>query len=155
VYIGPGTAVRDYSVKFDRAVREAFSRWQRGAGIPVAFDIVRDSTTAEVKVRWIERFRTLERTGQADVAWNPGGWLVHGTLTLATHTHDGWRLSAEAVYAVALHEIGHLLGLGHSDDPRDLMYPTTSVSDLSARDRLTASLLYSLPAGPVTDPVGF
>ena len=155
VYIAPGNDVPGYSVAFSRAVHEAFRRWQRGSGIPVAFDVVRDSSAAEVKVRWIERFRNLERTGQADVAWNSGGWLTHGTLTLATHTHDGWPLGADAVYAVALHEIGHLLGLGHSDDPSDLMYPTTSVSDLSARDRWTASLLYALPPGPVSDPPGY
>ncbi len=150
VYLGAGAA-RGYTPRFGRAVADALSRWQRGSGIPVAFQSVRDSGAAEVVVLWIERFTDAERTGQAHVVWSGGGWLSRGTLTLATHTHNGWPLSPEDVFAVALHEIGHLLGLGHSDDRGDLMYPMTSVRDLSARDKRTASLLYALPPGSVRD----
>lgn len=147
VYL-PGQGPAGYVMGFDRVVREAFTRWQRATGIPVHFLFSRDSAGAEVRVRWIEKF-PMQRAGQADVVWNQYGWLVRGTLTLATHTHDGWPLTEEAIYTVALHEIGHLLGLGHSDDPRDLMYPSTSVQDLTGRDRQTAALLYALPPGRV------
>ena len=81
-----------------------------------------------------ERF-PIRRAGQADITWNRGGWITRGTLTLATRMRDGMPLSDDAVYTVALHEIGHLLGLGHSDDPHDVMYPTTEVHDITARDR--------------------
>jgi len=47
---------------------------------------------------------------------------------------------------------GHLLGLGHSDQPEDVMYPTTTVHDLTNRDRRTAGLLYALPPGSVKQP---
>jgi hypothetical protein len=150
VYLPEGGAA-GYSVAMGQAVEEAFSRWQRGSRIPVQFRIVRDPANAEVSVQWIEKFDS-RRTGQADLTWNTAGWVLKGTLTLATHSHNGWPLPADAVYTVALHEIGHLLGLGHSDQPEDVMYPTTSVHDLTNRDRRTAGLLYALPPGSVKEP---
>jgi len=53
----------------------------------------------------------------------------------------------EDVRLVALHEIGHLIGLDHSSDSTDLMYANTKVRDLSARDVASAVLLYELPPG--------
>jgi hypothetical protein len=150
VYLPEGGAP-GYTVDMGRAVEDAFSRWQRGSSIPVHFRFVRDSAGAEVVVRWIERFDS-RRTGQADLMWSSRGWLLKGTLTLATHSPSGWLLSAGAVRTVAVHEIGHLLGLGHSDDPQDVMYPTTTMHDLTLRDRRTAGLLYALPPGSLKEP---
>ena len=145
VFIHPGDG------ELRRAAEQAFGRWERVGAIPVTFTFVRDSATAEVHVRWVRTF-PIRRTGQADVVWNRDGWLVKGTLTLATHAKNGWALPRDVVYTVALHEIGHLLELGHSDRPDDLMYPSTSIHDLTARDRSTARLLYSLPPGPLRNP---
>lgn len=145
VYL-PEPALRGYSVAMAHAVRNAFARWERVGDIPVSFLFVPDSSRAEVKVRWIESFET-ERAGEAAIVWNQRGWVLNGTLTLATHTHHSRPLSPDAVNTVAMHEIGHLLGLGHSDDPRDVMFPTTDVHDLTLRDRRTAQLLYAIPPG--------
>jgi len=145
VYFVPAK-VRGYSPDLRDACRAAFVRWERVGGIPARFLFVNDSTDADVMVRWIERF-PLRRAGQADIRWDRAGWIVRGSLTLATHTSEGLVLPEDAVYTVALHEIGHLLGLGHSDDPQDVMYPTTSVHDITPRDRHTARVLYGVPPG--------
>jgi predicted Zn-dependent protease len=48
---------------------------------------------------------------------------------------------------VATHEVGHLLGLDHSKDSTDIMYPTAKVRELSDRDARTVILLYQLVPG--------
>ena len=133
------------------AVRDAFDRWERTGAIPVRFVFVTDSASADVHVRWVGSF-LARKTGQADVVWDGGGWLTAGALTLAVLDDSGSLLPPEGVRTTALHEIGHLLGLPHSDDPNDVMYPITRIRDLTTRDRRSAGLLYALPPGPVKDP---
>ena len=70
-------------------------------------------------------------------------------LALATHSpsNPDYQLASEQVLLTAAHEMGHALGLPHSDSQRDVMYPTNTARSLSSRDFRTLDALYELPNG--------
>ncbi len=141
----PPTTVANFQPAFLDAVRSAFQRWQE-AGVPVRFNLDADSSSAEVRVQWRIQFEG-ERSGQTDLQWDDDGHLTGGVVTLATFDAKGQPFAPDDVRVLALHEIGHLIGLDHSPDPGDIMYPQPKVRDLSPRDIRTASLLYDLSPG--------
>lgn len=149
VWIGDGGTSEGWDPLFPRAVRDAFDEWA-DAGIPMRFTYVRDSASADVHVHFVERFsqgisgRTI---WSRDEAW----WLVGGQIELALLHPRGDAITMPQLRAIALHEIGHLLGLDHVEDPAHIMAPRVRAYELSDADRATVRLLYSVPAGSARD----
>jgi hypothetical protein len=144
VYIPPGT-VANFRPDFLDAIRTAFRQWEQ-VGVPVSFDVNADSGRAEVTVRWKVQF-DIDRTGQTDLEWNQDGHILKAVVTIATFDPKGRSLDTDDVRAVALHEVGHVLGLDHSPDSTDLMYARGTTRQLSDRDIRTVTLLYQLSPG--------
>jgi hypothetical protein len=146
VWIDSNSTIGGTMTGFPAAVREAFSEWA-ATGIPLRFTYVNRPGDADIRVRWTDH---LERkTGSTTWKTDRRGWLTSADITLATHVGSGDALDARGMQAIALHEVGHALGLSHSDDGHDIMAPLVRVTELSQADRSTMKLLYSFNAGRV------
>ena len=147
VWIQPETPTSDFSVGFPDIVRDAFEEWT-ATGIPLVFTFVGDSSKADIHVTWIDRFDE-QISGKTLWAHDEDWWIVEANIVLAIHHRGGEPLDSSAVRAIALHEVGHLIGLDHTSDTANIMTPKVRVKELSEADGATARLLYTLPPGKV------
>jgi hypothetical protein len=138
-----------YAPRMSGYVREAFSHWE-SLGLDLHFEFTSDTLGADMLVKWISRF-PIDRTGQTDLTWDQFGRVQRAVITLAIADGRGRTLPSTALLSVAIHEVGHSLGLPHSSLTSDVMFPEPRITELSPRDRHTALLLYQLPAGSVKD----
>jgi hypothetical protein len=142
VWIAPGEDIPLWHDANRMMVRDAFHQWT-SAGAPVRFSFVSDSSRADVRVIWSDSL-TDGRAGQVTRWADSNGWLRSAVIEMSTRNLAGTAQDSMTMRAVALHEVGHLLGLEHSHDDRDIMAPWVTAQQLTARDRRTMLTLYDV-----------
>jgi hypothetical protein len=147
VWIQAPVPVRDWNDDYRTEVRNAFLEWNE-LRLPVRFAFLADSARADVHVTFIDRFAE-PISGRTKWARDDDWWITDADIVLAAHHRSGVPLDPDAMRAMALHEVGHLLGLDHTDDATSIMAPKVRVRALSSADRATVRLLYALPPGGV------
>lgn len=130
-------------------IRKAFERWQAVSNNFITFKYTMEKDKADIRCYFPSRIE--RKCGVSNVAaWHSfkfeNNLIKFSDIKFAKVTCQKTLYSPETIYATALHEIGHSLGIsGHSTNPSDLMYPVSSKkSDISENDMRTLRLLYSI-----------
>lgn len=135
----------------------AFKEWQ--SYVSPIFESTSDINQAAIVIRFMsdgdsdlpEPFGT----GTLAYAFFPSGESAGIYADIYFNDIENWQESHSStginLFKVAVHEIGHALGLGHSDNINDIMFPSYQPNDsvLFSQDTIQSlQTLYSAPASP-------
>ena len=148
VYVETSSTIPGFDARYPQMARDVFAEWSI-AGFPLRFTFIYDSSTADMTVRWRERFGPEEgqRIGVTERTQTSAFLIARANVAIANHDSAGRPLSATTVGGILRHEIGHALGLNHANDASSVMYRESATSTIGVSDRATLRLLYLVPAG--------
>jgi predicted Zn-dependent protease len=133
VYIDNENLPPHYNPSYYAQIEKALQYWEEGGNgklnyTPV-FKIV-DSENADIRITWVENLEKNESApagvGGYTTPQIENGRFVHVDMVLGVGDYKGtnWiQYDDETMLVLAKHELGHALGLEHSNDKQDIMYP--------------------------------
>ena len=143
---------------YQGSIQWAFQQW--ASVTPLTFTQVADSQATDIRIGFgILNTPSTGVIGQTDLRWTGAGNLVPDEVVrledpnqfaLIPNGSGGYSYSGTlaTLQQVALHEIGHALGLAHASDPNAVMYGSVGASNqtLDATDIAGIQSLYGAPA---------
>jgi hypothetical protein len=158
VYISIAGYLPNWQPENVQLVKSAFAEWQHALHNRLIFMFVKDPNRADMIVQWWDIVQPDAERGACGLnrvmTW--GKYIAQNDIYIALRHATGLPFRPEQIYATALHEIGHSLGIReHSDNPADIMAPAVSATiHLTQRDINTANMIYAHKAD-YTNPPGY
>lgn len=146
---------------YQNLIRAALAAWQAVANI--SFVEVADSAQAQLRFGWDAidgAFGTVGQAQYSGVNRDNAPYFSINHAEVRFDTAERWTTDRNYsandktnFFAVALHEIGHAIGLDHTDDTSTIMYPmVTSLHSLGGGDIAGIQALYGAKAAPAPEP---
>ncbi|GAC1342951.1 MAG: hypothetical protein NVSMB18_17890 [Acetobacteraceae bacterium] len=147
---------------YQTVVRSAIARWEGVTDL--TFQQVADGTPGvDIRIGWAD-FGAGGQIGETDYGYTPGAvtTFVPGVSVrledpsqIPLTANDLYQGTVTSLYEVALHELGHALGLDHSTDPNAIMYPSVGPSnaELDRADLDGIHALYPATSFALTDTI--
>jgi predicted Zn-dependent protease len=107
------------SKDLEKITRSAFSEWEKKLYF-IEFKIVKDNDGADIKIKF--KKGNGNQGGRAEIYFEQDGFIDYVKISLSK-TSNGTELNQTMLEHIIKHEIGHALGLGHSQFPQSIMYP--------------------------------
>lgn len=131
-----------------RRLRAAMTPWN-ALQLPVRFVEAKSGREADVIVSILDRVpgtgsgREGDQAGITNLTFSAQHEILRAHVFVATATPNGRRLRLAAQEAYLLHELGHALGLPHSDAPTAVMSAQSMAGRLVAADYALARAHYA------------
>jgi predicted Zn-dependent protease len=156
VYFHDSRGVPGYKQAWGAILKQSFRDWETASNGTVKFEFVDELTDpfSGIECVWVAasgKDQGLVNEAEAGEAkmYTLNGDLHSGTIKILTKSFSSvLPLTDNRIRYISLHEIGHALGLsGHTDNPEDIMFLSTSFKDewreLTPRDARTIQRFYS------------
>jgi tetratricopeptide (TPR) repeat protein len=150
VYIADGSTSSGYRESFRTILKRSFEDWARASSGQVSFIMVNTPAAARLKCFWTDKISDLtnnSEAGETKITADQDSIKNVEIVFLTVPLSKSVPLSDNAFRQVALHELGHALGMrSHSSNPEDIMFYSTTLKDgwreLSGRDSRSITKLY-------------
>ncbi|MDW3626670.1 MAG: M57 family metalloprotease [Nitrososphaeraceae archaeon] len=107
------------SKDLERITESTFSKWEKSL-YSIHFKNVKDNDGADINIKF--KKGNVNKGGQAEIYFDQNGFIDYVKISVSK-TSNGTELNQTILEHIIKHEIGHALGLGHSQFTNSIMYP--------------------------------